>query len=107
MYWIIDSITNFILNIPTMINNVYVVDITRCFQSKPIAGNDILYDAMEFIADLGVTNLRRKHPRSEQLLWIIINDKVVTTKALWTSICPKYGEWFSRPVTNFCKFING
>lgn len=33
IYWIIDSITNFTLNISSTINNIYVVDITRCFES--------------------------------------------------------------------------
>ena len=67
MYWIIDSITDFILDIHTMINNIYPDDIIRCFESIFILGNDALYDAMEFITDLGMTNLRRKHPRFKQL----------------------------------------
>ena len=101
IYWIIDSINDFTLNIPERINNIYVADITRCFESIPISGNDTLYDAMDFITNLGMTNMRRKHPRSEQMLWVRINDKGVTTKAIWTSICPKYGEWFPIPVTKF------
>ena len=101
IYWIIDSIVDFTLNIPEKINNIYVADITRCFESIPISGNDTLYDAMEFITNIGMTNMRHKHPRSQQLLWIRINDKGVTTKAIWTSTCPKYGEWFPLPVTRF------
>jgi hypothetical protein len=30
---------------------------------------------------------------------IRINDKGVTTKAIWTSTCPKYGEQFPIPIT--------
>ena len=101
IYWIIDSINDFTLNTPVMINNIYVADITRCFETIPISGNDTLYDAMEFITMLGMTNMKRKHPRSEQLLWIRINDKGVTTKAVWTSTCPKHGDWFPIPVTKF------
>lgn len=47
---------------------------------------------MEFITRIGVINMRNKHPRSEQLLRIKINDKGVTTKIVWTSTCPKYGD---------------
>lgn len=82
IYWIIDSIFDFTLNIPKNINNIYVVDITRCFESIPIWDNDTLYDAMEFITNIGMTNMRREHPRSKQLLWIRINDKGVRTKAI-------------------------
>ena len=57
LYWIFDSITNFALNTHDMINNIYVADITRCFQSIPISGNDTLYDAIEFIINLGMTNM--------------------------------------------------
>ena len=101
IYWIIDSITDFTLNTPDVINNIYVADITRCFESIPISGNDTLYDAMEFITRLGMSNMRNKHPRFEQLLWIRINDKGVTTKAIWTSNCPKYGNWVPIPITKF------
>ena len=101
IYWIIDSINDFTLNIPDVINNIYVADITRCFESIPISGKDTLYDAMVFITNLGITNMRRKHPNSEQLLWIKINDKGVTTKAIWTSTCPKFGNWFPIPISKF------
>jgi hypothetical protein len=101
IYWIIDAITDFTLNIPERINNIYVADITRCFESIPISGKDTLYDAMEFITHIGITNMRRKHPRSEQFLWIKINDKGITTKAVWASTCPRHGEWFPIPITKF------
>ena len=101
MYWIIDSITDFTLNIPEVINNIYVADITRCFESIPISGKDTLYDAMEFITQIGISNMKRKHPKSEQVLWVKINDKGITTKALWASTCPKNGEWFQIPIPKF------
>jgi hypothetical protein len=64
IYWIINFINDFTLNIPDMINNIYVTDITICFESIPIFGNDTLYDAMKFITNLGIINMRRKHSRS-------------------------------------------
>ena len=101
IYWIIDSITDFTLNVPEQINNIYVADITRCFESIPVSGKDTLYEAMEFITQLGITNMRRKHPRSENVLWVRINDKGLTTKAIWASTCPKYGDWFSISIPKF------
>jgi hypothetical protein len=58
LYWIIDSIMDYTLNIPPKIHNVYVVDITRCFESIPVIGLDTLYEAMEFITSLGVSNMK-------------------------------------------------
>ena len=101
MYWIIDSIMDFTLNIPENINNIYVADITRCFESIPISGKDTLYEAMEFITQIGVSNLKRKHPKSEHLLWVRINNQGLTTKAMWASTCPRYGEWFPIPIPKF------
>ena len=101
IYWIIDSITDFTLNTPKMINNIYVADITRCFETIPISGSDTLYEAMEFITNLGMTNMKRKHPKSKQLLWVRINNKGVATKAIWTSTCPRSGDWLSITVDKF------
>ena len=75
IYWIIDFITDFTLNIPEKINNIYVADITKCFESIHVSGKDTMYDAMEFITQIGVSNMRRKHPKSEHLLWVRKNDK--------------------------------
>lgn len=61
---------------------------------------------MTFITTLGMTNIRCKHPRFEQILWFIINDRGVTSKDLWTSICSKHVVWFPIRVTKFSKFIN-
>ena len=101
IYWIIDSITDFTLNIPEKINNMYVADITRCFESIPVSGSDTLYDAMEFITHIGISNMKRKHPKSEYILWVKINNQGLTTKAIWASTCPKYGEWFPIPISKF------
>ena len=101
VYWVIDSINDFTLNIPETINNIYVADITRCFESIPISGKDTLYEAMEFITQIGISNLKRKHPRSETLLWIKINEKGITTKAVWASTCPRYGDWFPITIPKF------
>ena len=68
IYWIIESITNFTLNISEKINNIYVADITKCLESIFVSSEDTLYDAMEFITQIGISNMRRKHPKFEHLL---------------------------------------
>ena len=93
IYWVIDSINDFCLNLPHEIHNIYVADITRCFETIPINGHDTLFEAMEFITSLGVKNFRSKNPRYEPSIWFRTNDNGVTTKAIWASTCPAYGNW--------------
>jgi hypothetical protein len=49
---------DYTLNIPPKIHNIYVADITRCFESIPVIGHEALYEAMEFITSLGVSNMK-------------------------------------------------
>ena len=101
IYWIIDSINEFCINLPHNIHNIYVADITRCFETIPVNGSDTLFEAMEFITSLGVKNYKRKHPRSELNIWFKSNTQGVTTKVVWASTCPNYGHWNYMSVTKF------
>ena len=101
LYWIIGSIIDFTLNVPDKINNIYVADITRCFESTPVLGQDTLYEAIEFITSLGVSNMKRKFPKYEQLLKVKINDKGITLRAIWAPSAPRHGNWLSLTITKF------
>ena len=101
IYWIIDSINDFCLNLPQKIHNIYVADITRCFETIPVNGQDTLFEAMEFITSLGVKNFKSKHPRSEPTIWFRTNEQGLTTRAIWASTCPSYGKWSHMSVTKF------
>ena len=101
IYWIIDSINEFCLNLPKNIHNIYVADITRCFETIPVNGHDTLFEAMEFITSLGVKNFKNRHPRSKPTIWFKTNEHGVTTRAIWTSTCPTYGHWSQMSVTKF------
>jgi hypothetical protein len=101
IYWIIDSIIDFTLNIPHEINNIFVADITRCFETISIIGRDTLFEAIEFITSLGVSNMKHKFPKSEQLLWIKTNAKGINLRAVWVSSTLKHGNWFPLTITKF------
>lgn len=101
IYWIIYSITDFTLNIPSTINSIYVVDISRCFELIHVSRKDTKHDAMEFITHIGISNMKRKHPKFQHIIWVKINDKGITTKAVWASTCPRYGEWFPILIFKF------
>ena len=101
IYWIIDSINDFCLNLPQKIHNIYVADITRCFETIPINGHDTLFEAMEFITSLGVKNFKSKHTRSEPSIWFRTNEQGLTIRAIWASSCPTHGKWHQLSVTKF------
>ena len=101
IYWVIDSINDFCINLPNNIHNIYVADITRCFETIPVNGNDTLFEAMEFITSLGVKNFKRKHPRSEMNIWFKSNTQGITSKVVWASSCPNYGNWNYMSITKF------
>ena len=101
IYWIIDSINDFCLNLPQNVHNIYVADITRCFETIPVNGHDTLFEAMEFITSLGIKNFKRKHPRAEPQIWYRTNADGVPSKAAWASSCPSYGTWHCITVEKF------
>jgi hypothetical protein len=101
IYWIIDSINEFCLNLPEHVHNIYVADITRCFETIPVNGQDTLFEAMEFITSLGIKNFKRKHPRSEPLIWYRTNANGTPSRAVWASTCPNYGSWHCITVEKF------
>ena len=104
LYWIIDSIIGFTLNISPMFNNIYIIDITRCFVFIHVLGQDIFYEAMKLISSLGVSNMKGQFPNFEQLLWIKINDKGITLKVVWAFSTPRHGNWLSLIITKFLMF---
>jgi hypothetical protein len=52
LYWIIDSIMDAILNFPEKIHDIFVADITRCYESIPLQGSDNFIQAVTFIINL-------------------------------------------------------
>ena len=92
IYWIIDSINDFCLNLPQNIYNIYVADITRCFETIPVNGQDTLFEAMEFITSLGIKNFKRKHPRSEPQVWYQTNANGVTIQGSLGIYLPQLWE---------------
>ena len=49
MFWLIDSAVDAILNFLDRIFDIFVADITRCYESIPLQGEDNLLEAIQFI----------------------------------------------------------
>lgn len=71
-FWVIDSLYKFTLNLPSHIHNLFIADITRCYETIPLFGNDCLPDAITHVTKISYShhNATRRHPNS---LWLHIN----------------------------------
>ena len=49
LYWGIDSIMDATINLPENIYDVFVADITRCYEAIPLSGLDNLLIAVNFL----------------------------------------------------------
>lgn len=60
LYWIIDSVFDFVLNLPKQIFSLYVADITQCYKTIPLTGTDNLPDALAFLIKLAFQHHHKK-----------------------------------------------
>lgn len=97
LFWIIDSILQFTLNIPTHIHDIYVADITRCYECIPLDGPDNLLDALKFTIKIGFQEAQLLHPKTVTTLWVKLTPEGTPHKARWSSNRPRSDGWFHMP----------
>lgn len=94
MFWLVNSSIEVALNLPQKIHDVFVADITRCYETIPVHGPDNLIEAVSSIIKIGFRQARKKHPRSDPRVWIRVDNEGCAARAIWASSCPSYGVWF-------------
>ena len=70
MFWLIDSAIDMTLNFLDRIFDIFVADITRCYESIPLQGKDNLLEAIQFIINKAFRQQKRLHPKSNILMWV-------------------------------------
>jgi len=70
IYWLINSVIEVTLNLPYEIHNVYIADITKCFESIPLSGPDNLIDVVSFVMKTGYPEAKVLHPKANTQLWV-------------------------------------
>jgi len=73
LFWLVNSSIEVALNMPNNISDIYVVDITRCFESFPLDGKENLPDAVAHLIRISFTQQKKCHPRSTPQIWIRID----------------------------------
>jgi hypothetical protein len=96
-FWIIDSVMDVTLNLPGQLHDIYVADITKYYESIPLDGQDNLLDAMKFMLRIGFKEASSLHPKTENSLWVKINNEGITIAARWSTTIPKSSNWILMP----------
>ena len=94
IFWLVNSSIEVALNLPEKIEEVFVADITRCYETIPLHGPDNLLDAVAHIIKIGFKQARDVHARSIPKIWIRVDAEGKAAKASWSTTCPNYGTWF-------------
>jgi hypothetical protein len=92
-FWIVDSIIDTTLNLPVSISDIFVVDISRCYETNPLEGPDNLSDAITFITITAFKQAALDHPRATTYLWIRLAPDGTLAATKWCTHCPQYGQW--------------
>lgn len=93
-FWIIDSIMDMTLNLPDKIHNIFVADITHCYETIHVEGDDNLVHAISKLILNAFQQNRMEHPRSLHQLWVKFDEvKMTATTTKWASSPPSNGIW--------------
>lgn len=95
IFWLVNSSIEVALNLPEKIQEVFVADITRCYETIPLHGPDNLVDAVAHIIKIGFRQAKSAHARSIPKIWIRVDTDGKAARACWNTTCPAYGTWFA------------
>lgn len=100
LFWVIDSVFDFTLNLPSTLHSMYMADITHCYKSIPLTGEDNLLDTLKFIIKLAFQQqFVGRH--KEQTIWVHIKESLgKVDSARWSTNCPGKSCWF--PLSQGC-----
>jgi len=95
LYWLVNSSIEVVLNRPNKMHDVFVADITCCYESIPLHEPDNLIDAVASIVKIGFKQAQSHHPKATTSLWVRVKAGGTAANAVWATNCPSYGNCFS------------
>ena len=81
MFWIINSSVEATLNFPDNMKDIFVADITRCYESIPLDSNDNLLDAIKYVTNQVYTEAGREHSKATTYLWVWLSQEGIPVAA--------------------------
>jgi hypothetical protein len=103
LFWIVDSVIDTTLNLPDSIYDVFVADVTRCYESIPLHGDDNLLDAVIFLITTAYKQATLQHPKTVTLLWVRLNLDGTPAVVKWATCQPASGNWISFTLDHLLK----
>ena len=97
LYWIVDSALQVTLNLPPELSDIFVADVTQCYESIPLQGEDNLLNALKFVLAKSFKEAEAQHFKSNNRLWIRVAANGTPGAAKWCTSQPK-GSWFEMPL---------
>ena len=98
MFWIINSSVEATLNFPDNMKDIFVADITRCYESIPLEGKDNLLEAIKYVTKQAYKHTRREHSKVVTSLWVRLSRDGTPVAAKWATALPGNGNWFHIPL---------
>jgi len=95
IFWMINSSVEAALNLPVYLHDIFVADVTRCYESIPLDGPDNIMDAIAHIVKIGFQHAKSKHRTAVPNIWIRTDSSGQAVRASWETCQPSYGTWFS------------
>jgi len=94
LYWLVNSAVEVALNLPTTLSDVFVADVTRCYESILLEGEDNLTTTISHLIRVGFKEQAKSYPRATPKIWIRVDQEGQAARAKWTTSAPP-GNWFS------------
>lgn len=88
----IESLYEFIMNMPEDIRAIYTADITQCYERIPLEGCDNLHEALEFVTHKGFSH--HNDASQKHSIWVHINtESGLADHAKWDKKVPNSSCW--------------
>jgi hypothetical protein len=78
-------------------HDIYITDISRCYETIPLRGTDNLFQAISFIVTTTYKQASLLHPRAHTNMWVRLALDGSLASAKWATRKPGYGCWFELP----------
>ena len=98
-----DSIIDTTLNLPSKIEDIFVADICRCYETIPLHREDNTLIAIMFITSLAYKQAAQAHPRAMTHIWVQICSDSIPASTQWATHQPRYGSWIQLTQTRLLK----
>lgn len=95
LFWIIDSVTDAILNLPTQIHDIFVADITRCYECIPLDGPNNLLEAISYIIKISFKEASLLQIKKTTCIWVRTDKDGTAYQAKWATNPAGNANWIS------------